>query len=256
MPGEFTIFLAGFVHQDRGEEAPVRNGLRLPSLRAELSYRYVRGSGIEIGALQFPLPVRPDVYVRYADRLTLADARVHYRELDPHPLVDPTIICDAAMLTPCADRSVDFVVANHLLEHLKDPLAALQEWLRVVRPGGHIYVAVPEHTNPLDRLRSVTAFDHLIADFEDRLNREEFDRAHYQEWVASTRPNLTAEEREAFEVELIGQGYAIHFHTFDASTISALFREAAERFSAEVVECRRDASVRGGVEFIGVLRKL
>jgi SAM-dependent methyltransferase len=254
-PGVFTIFSAGFVHQDRAEVASVRNALHLPPLRTELSYRYLRGSGIEIGALQNPLSLRPDTHVRYADRLTLAQARDHYPELKDQRLVDPIIICDADKLSPIGDSSIDFVIANHVLEHLTDPLGAIREWIRVVRPGGHIYVAIPEHTNPLDRLRSVTPFEHLIADFEQRTERKEFDHEHYREWVDSTRPDLSAAERASREVELIAQGYAIHFHTFTAETYSQLLQEAARRLSVEVIEFHRDAST-DVVENIGIMRAL
>jgi len=65
--GEFTIQIAGFGHQDLADDVCVRGGLGLPVLRKELSYRYLRGSGIEIGALQNPLEVRPDAHIRYAD---------------------------------------------------------------------------------------------------------------------------------------------------------------------------------------------
>src|SRR5205085_486745 len=128
-PGEFQLAVAGFAHQDSVGASEIRERLNLPPLRTELSYRYLRGSGVEIGALQSPLEIRPDAHIRYADRLTVAEARAQYPELDPFPLVTPSIICDAAALTPVADHSLDFVIANHVLEHLRDPLAGLREWL-------------------------------------------------------------------------------------------------------------------------------
>ena len=253
-PGEFTITIAGFAHQDLADGGRARDGLGLPSLRAELSYRYLRGSGIEIGALQNPLELRPDSHIRYADRLTVAEARAHYPELDRMALVTPAIICDAASLTPVADRSVDFVIANHVLEHLTDPLSAIQEWLRVVRPGGHAYVAVPDHANPLDRLRPITPPDHLIADFEMRRQRLDLDRAHYSEWVASTRPALSAEQRAEVEAGLLSTHYAIHFHTFSRETFAQLMEQATSRFSADLIESRR-GSAGEMTEYIAILRK-
>ncbi len=254
VPGEFTISTAGFAHEDRIEAPGVRESLGLPPLRTELSYRYLRGSGLEIGALQNPLPLRPDAYVRYLDRLTVEQARAGFPELAGQELVTPAIICDAAALDPFPDASVDFVIANHVIENLRNPLGGLCEWIRILRPGGHLYMAVPEHTNPLDRLRTVTELDHLVADYNDRDNRSAFDREHYTEWVAATRPDLPEEERAQYEAELIARDYAIHFHTFSRESLSAMLRLVESNFLVEQVEFRRTYG-RAANEFIAILRK-
>lgn len=50
---------------------------------------------------------------------------------------------DAAALRGIDAESYDTVYASHVLEHMVDPVAALAEWWRVVKPGGHLIVAVP-----------------------------------------------------------------------------------------------------------------
>lgn len=51
------------------------------------------------------------------------------------------------------DNSVDVVRASHVLEHLtfRDAQTALQEWIRVLKPGGKLQVAVPS----IDKLHLV-----------------------------------------------------------------------------------------------------
>ena len=44
---------------------------------------------------------------------------------------------------PFADESMDVVTALDVLEHLDDDDAALREWRRVCRPGGHLLIYVP-----------------------------------------------------------------------------------------------------------------
>jgi SAM-dependent methyltransferase len=44
---------------------------------------------------------------------------------------------------PFADGAFDVVVAADVLEHLDDDAAALREFARVLRPGGHVIVTVP-----------------------------------------------------------------------------------------------------------------
>src|SRR4051794_37695370 len=46
---------------------------------------------------------------------------------------------------PLADDSADVLVATDILEHLDDDLAALREFHRVLRPGGHAVITVPAY---------------------------------------------------------------------------------------------------------------
>jgi SAM-dependent methyltransferase len=55
----------------------------------------------------------------------------------------PDIVCDVMRL-PYPDRSVDFVCALHLLEHLDHPDLAIREWSRVLKFAGMLLVVVPD----------------------------------------------------------------------------------------------------------------
>ena len=116
----------------------VRNAVhRGPRVDREvLASVYLRGSGIEIGALQGPLRVPRAVKVRYVDRMTVADLRKQYPELKYHKLVDVDIIDDGESLSTIGDASQDFVIAIHFLEHCENPIKAVSNFVRVVREGG------------------------------------------------------------------------------------------------------------------------
>jgi SAM-dependent methyltransferase len=49
---------------------------------------------------------------------------------------------DAACL-PLADGSVDVVVALELLEHVPQPRSVIEEFARVLKPGGRVFASVP-----------------------------------------------------------------------------------------------------------------
>lgn len=51
---------------------------------------------------------------------------------------------DANRITDYVSEQFDFVFSSHCLEHMKDPLAALQEWWQLVKPGGHLILVVPD----------------------------------------------------------------------------------------------------------------
>ena len=42
------------------------------------------------------------------------------------------------------DRSLDYVFSSHALEHMVDTEAALQEWHRVLAPGGRLVMILPD----------------------------------------------------------------------------------------------------------------
>lgn len=47
-----------------------------------------------------------------------------------------------------ADGSIDFIVAWHIIEHvgLHERMEILKEWLRVLTPGGRLFIACPDLT--------------------------------------------------------------------------------------------------------------
>lgn len=55
-----------------------------------------------------------------------------------------------------ADDAFDAVVGTAVLHHMADPLAALQEWCRVVRPGGSVTLAEPNYLFPKDLVTAHT----------------------------------------------------------------------------------------------------
>jgi len=52
---------------------------------------------------------------------------------------------DAQTLDTLKDNYFDFLYSSHTLEHMKNPVAALNRWIDVVKPEGYLYVAVPDY---------------------------------------------------------------------------------------------------------------
>lgn len=53
------------------------------------------------------------------------------------------IVCDAATL-PFTDESLDYVYSSHCLEDFEDTASVLKEWLRVIKPKGHLVLFCPD----------------------------------------------------------------------------------------------------------------
>jgi SAM-dependent methyltransferase len=64
---------------------------------------------------------------------------------------------------PFEDNSYDFIICNHVLEHIPDDTKAMQELYRVLAPGGTAILQVP-----YDAERAVTFEDDTITDQKER----------------------------------------------------------------------------------------
>ena len=151
--------------------------------RKRIASRYLQGEGIEIGALHNPLPVRKNVHVRYVDRLPLSELQKHYPDLDPHRMVSLDSIDDGETLSTISDDSLDFIIANHFLEHCENPIGTIRNHLKKVKTGGILFYVIPEKTYTFDKERTLTEFNHLIDD--DVVGTEISRRDHFHEYVHS-----------------------------------------------------------------------
>ena len=155
---------------------------------------YIRGQGIEIGALHMPLGVPRSARVKYVDRLSVPDLRKHYPELNDKNLVEVDIIADGERLESISDATQDFVIANHFVEHCQNPIAAILNMFRVLKPGGVLYLALPDKRCSFDVDRPVTPFEHLLRDYHEGPAWSR--RQHFEEWTRLVNKVLDDEEAE------------------------------------------------------------
>jgi SAM-dependent methyltransferase len=69
--------------------------------------------------------------------------------LDSNPRTNADVIHDlGAVPYPFADDEFDLIVSNHVVEHLPDMMAFMQELYRITKHGGRIKLLTPHYTNP------------------------------------------------------------------------------------------------------------
>jgi SAM-dependent methyltransferase len=198
------------------------------AVRKRLASRYLRGEGIEIGALHLPLSLPRAAHARYVDRMGIEGLRTHYPELDVYELVAPDIVDDGESLSSLADGSVDFVIANHLIEHCQDPIGTLQAYARVLREDGVLYLAAPDRRRTIfDRRREETSLEHLLRDHREG---PAWSRAiHYEEWTRLAI-GVPSDEVAEHAAGLEAQDYSIHFHTFTLTSFLGLMLHCREAY--------------------------
>lgn len=146
-------------------------------------------------------------------------------------------ICEGTDLHPVESNKYDFLLASHCLEHIANPVKAVREWLRVVKPGGTLLLVLPYKEVTFDHRRSVTSFEHLKQDFEAGI--DEADLTHLEEILqlhdlardpgAGDAAHFRQRSLENFRYR------CLHHHVFDFALLNNIFsflniQKLTERF--------------------------
>jgi SAM-dependent methyltransferase len=180
------------------------------SRREVLASLFLHGEGIEVGALDFPLKLPEGARAKYVDRMSLEELRATFPYLEL--IKGPDIVDDGEKLATLADSSQDFVIANHFVEHCQDPIGTIKNFLRVLRPGGVLYMALPDKRFTFDVDRPSTTFEHLLRDHTEGPSWSRLD--HFREAIGvyggATDP---AEIERCVDFEMNKVGHT-HFHVW------------------------------------------
>jgi SAM-dependent methyltransferase len=121
--------------------------------------------------------------------------------------------CEGNDLAQIEENRYDFLLSSHNLEHFANPVKALKEWQRVLKPGGHIVLILPHYEKTFDQGRPLTTVDHMLADYD--LQTGEDDLTHVEEIYEARRPRGEAND-ELRAVLLSNFSHRkMHHHTFD-----------------------------------------
>lgn len=219
------------------------------ALRIELASRYLKGNGIEIGALHSPLKIPVEAKVQYLDRMSAAKLKQTYPELAECELVEVDIIDDGETVSSILDNSLDFIIANHMIEHCQNPIFSIENWLRVLKPGGTLYIAVPDKRYTFDYDRPVTSLEHLVRDYTEgtKWSRD----SHFEEWARLVdkypEPEIAARAKGLAELN-----YSIHFHVWTQLEFLELIIYCRNylAFTLEIEVLQKN-----GREFVAILSK-
>jgi predicted SAM-dependent methyltransferase len=218
--------------------------------RESIAKMYLQGSGIEIGALHNPLKVPKSARVKYVDRMPVPELRKQYIELNTFELVPVDILDNGERLETIQDATQDFVIANHFLEHCQDPTRAIGNMLRVLKPGGILYLAVPDKRYTFDADRPVTAVEHFT---RDHLEGPEWSkRQHFHEWVTLVLKTQGETEVEQQVAHLMNMDYSIHFHVWTQVEMFEFIAGLRKRFD---LNFDVELFLKNDTEMILILRK-
>ena len=146
--------------------------------------RYLGGlRGVEIGGASYNRWFLDTVNVDYSET---ADTVPMQLEFAGH--VMPVDVVAEAWDLPFADDEYDFVLASHVLEHIPDPIAALEEWRRVA--ARYVFVVLPHRDyQPYDRRHDLTTVEELLERHREGPRSEDW-RGHWSRWTSASFRDL------------------------------------------------------------------
>jgi predicted SAM-dependent methyltransferase len=212
-----------------GEVFQFRIGLQSyeKSARDGLARRFLRGSGLEIGALQKKLTLPAGCKALYVDRMPLKELFHHYPEMRGMNIQAPDLIDDGETLAKVAGETQDFVIANHFLEHCQDPIRTIENLLRVLRTDGILFMAIPDKHYTFDSARPATSYSVL------KQARQSGVRAHidelYREWIRDVErvPEESVPEKAQ---QRMAEQYSIHFNVWTLESLMNFLLQAKADF--------------------------
>jgi SAM-dependent methyltransferase len=148
-------------------------------------------------------------------------------------------VLEATDLASIDTGTYDAVLTSHVIEHLADPVGALEEWHRVLRPGGRLVIVAPHKDGTFDHLRPVTPLEHLVADNMARTPESDLTHLHEVLSLHDLSRDPLAGDREAFGARCGANAThrAMHHHVFDAQRLMEAVETAG--LSVTHLACRR-----------------
>lgn len=102
-----------------------------------LTVPYLKGCGLDVAS-------QGNGVVPWAWQLDLPEAEFAHYSSGATPATPIQLRGYAEDLSIIASGSLDWLYASHLLEDFLDWTPVLCEWVRVIRPGGHLVILVPD----------------------------------------------------------------------------------------------------------------
>lgn len=150
--------------------------------RSALADKYLKGlRGIEIGGATYANFGLNTINIDFTDSLE-NDVRLH--EIKNGLVPFKVDIVSPGDDLPFKENTFDFILNSHVFEHFFDPIKALKEWMRVIRPGGYVFMIVPHKERTFDKDRERTPLQELIDRHEGNIKPPNpMTYGHHSVWI-------------------------------------------------------------------------
>lgn len=137
-------------------------------------------------------------------------------------------VADATDLSGIDTASYEFLLSSNCLEHVANPLKAINEWVRVVKQGGHLLLVLPNKASNFDHRRPVTDFKHILEDYTSDIGED--DLTHLDEILSLHDLSMDppAGDLNSFRQRSMNNinNRTLHHHVFNGELLRQIFEHA------------------------------
>jgi SAM-dependent methyltransferase len=164
---------------------------------------------------------------------------------------------------PFKDKTLDYVLTSHVIEHFFDPVKALNEWYRVIKPGGYIFIIAPHMDRTFDQHREPTSPAELldraagritIQDYAKPLNPEALRKMGLDKLGPLNYPQRLVRDKRTTKLEEGWANYTEDDHHHWSAWRTADFVGLVRKIGFRIVEVQ-DVDDKVGNGFTVVIRK-
>ena len=191
------------------------------------------GHGVEVGALHYPQWLPPACTIDYLDVDDVPTLRGRFPELGSERLVTPRWLGDVVRepIPAITGRRFEFVVMNHVLEHVVNPIQVISNVWQGIADGGHLVLSIPDMRFTYDHGRSLTPFDHLLDEYVQGVTSVAPD--HFLDLIGLTDPEALEEPYGFCAALEMARDRHEHAHVWNSETFQDFWQRTVRLLGLE-----------------------
>ena len=137
-------------------------------------------------------------------------------------------ITDTTNLSMIKKNTYDSILSCHVIEHIANPIKALKEWKRVLKPGGYIILIIPFYRGTFDHKRPITQISHMKLDYIEKIKEDDMTHLFEVSSYHCFKRDYGTKNPDDFDKIIVNnkKTRAMHHHTFDLENSLDIIREA------------------------------
>lgn len=218
---------------------------------------------LEIGAFTAPTLLPAETRLRILDFYSTAELRQQAQSLgrDPDSVLPVDYLCRSDRYDEEITGQFDLMIANHVWEHIVNPVDWLNRCARLLRPGGILFLVLPDKKYNFDRFRSDTTLAHLLVDYflpqdtAQAMHALEPALLYDRDYIGQSNEIATRLEAGFLKRALQEWHPGMHCHVFQAETFEESILKPLLALGITDYGCLAFADCRQFGEFAVVLQK-